>query len=41
LGVFGTGQGWPDLIVAAVMGSLALTSARVVLGRARSELQQG
>jgi Co/Zn/Cd efflux system component len=41
LGVFGTGQGWPDLIVAAVMGSLALTSAWVVLGRARSELQQG
>jgi Co/Zn/Cd efflux system component len=41
LGVFGTGQGWPDLAVAAVMGVLALSSATVVLRRARAELQRG
>ena len=27
LGVFGTGQGWPDVIVASIMGGLALHSA--------------
>jgi Co/Zn/Cd efflux system component len=41
LGVFGTGQGWPDLAVAVVMGVLALSSATVVLRRARAELQSG
>jgi Co/Zn/Cd efflux system component len=40
-GVFGTGQGWPDLLVAAVMGTLALSSAYVVLGRANHELRHG
>ena len=39
LGVFGTGSGWPDLAVAAVMGVLALTAARSVIQQARSELR--
>ena len=38
LGVFGTGQAWPDLVVAAVMAALALSSAVVVLRHARAEL---
>ena len=38
LGVFGTGSGWPDLVVAAVMGVLALTAARAVIQQARAEL---
>ena len=39
LGVFGTGSAWPDLAVAAVMGLLALTAARSVIGQARGELR--
>jgi Co/Zn/Cd efflux system component len=39
LGVFGTGSGWPDLAVAAVMGILALTAARSVIRQARTELR--
>ena len=39
LGVFGTGSGWPDLAVAAVMGGLALTAARAVIQQARAELR--
>ena len=39
LGVFGTGSGWPDLVVALVMGVLALTAARSVIRQARLELQ--
>ncbi len=38
LGVFGSGQGWPDLVVAAIMGLLALSAARVVIRQARREL---
>ncbi len=38
LGVFGTGSAWPDLMVAAVMGMLALTAARSVIQQARAEL---
>lgn len=38
LGVFGTGQAWPDLVVAAVMATLALTAARSVLRQARAEM---
>ena len=38
LGVFGTGHAWPDLVVAAVMATLALTAARSVLRQARAEL---
>ncbi len=37
LGVFGTGTAWPDLAVAAVMASLALTSGWAVLRQARGE----
>lgn len=39
LGVFGTGRGWPDLAVAAVMGVLALGAARSVVLQARRELR--
>ena len=38
VGVFGTGTGWPDLMVAAVMGMLALSSSWQVIRHARSEL---
>ena len=38
LGVFGTGQAWPDLIVAAVLATLALSAARSVLRQARAEM---
>jgi Co/Zn/Cd efflux system component len=39
LGVFGTAAGWPDLIVAAIMATLALQGAWIVVWRARGELQ--
>lgn len=39
LGVFGTGTGWPDVIVAAVMAALALQGAAVILGHSLSELR--
>jgi Co/Zn/Cd efflux system component len=39
LGVFGTGSGWPDIAVAAVMGILGLTAARSVIAHARSEMR--
>jgi Co/Zn/Cd efflux system component len=39
LGVFGTGTAWPDLVVAAVMGVLALTASRTVWRQARAELR--
>lgn len=39
LGVVGTGSGWPDLVVAAVMGGLGLTAARSVIAHARNEMQ--
>jgi Co/Zn/Cd efflux system component len=38
LGVFGTGTGWPDLIVAAIMAMLALHGAWIVVRQARQEL---
>jgi len=37
-GVFGTGSGWPDAVVALIMGSLALFGAYQVIRQARSEL---
>lgn len=40
VGVFGTGQGWPDLIVAAIMGLLALSAARSVIAQALGELRR-
>ncbi len=39
LGVFGTGTGWPDIVVAAIMASLALQGAFIVMRQARLELQ--
>jgi Co/Zn/Cd efflux system component len=40
LGVFGTGTGWPDVIVAAIMAALALQGAWAVTRRASSELRR-
>ncbi|WP_018699880.1 cation transporter [Amorphus coralli] len=39
LGVFGTGTGWPDIGVAAVMATLALWGAAQVMGDALRELR--
>lgn len=41
LGVFGTGRAWPDLGVAAMLGVLALLSARAIISEALRELRQG
>lgn len=38
LGVFGTGTAWPDLIVAAIMGSLAVTAGISVVRHARQDI---
>jgi Co/Zn/Cd efflux system component len=40
LGVFGTGTAWPDLLVAAGMALLAISSGWSVLRQARRELAQ-
>ena len=40
LGVFGTGTGWPDVIVAAIMAGLALQGSAVVLRQSLGELRQ-
>jgi Co/Zn/Cd efflux system component len=37
-GVFGTGTGWPDLIVASVMSVLALSSGYQIIRHAPQEL---
>jgi Co/Zn/Cd efflux system component len=39
LGVLGTGTGWPDVIVAAIMAGLALQGAWIVLRQSRAELR--
>jgi Co/Zn/Cd efflux system component len=39
LGVFGTGTGWPDVIVATIMAGLALQGAWIVLQQSRHELR--
>jgi Co/Zn/Cd efflux system component len=41
LGVFGTGSAWPDLIVATIMATLAITAAVQVLRQADGELKDG
>ena len=41
LGVFGTGQGWPDLAVAAIMAGLAIWGSFDVFRQARGELRGG
>ncbi len=40
LGVFGTGTGWPDVIVAAIMAALALQGAVTVVRHALNELRE-
>ncbi len=40
LGVFGTGTGWPDVIVAAIMAALALQGAITVVLQSLKELRQ-
>jgi Co/Zn/Cd efflux system component len=40
-GVFGTGTGWPDVIVAAIMASLALQGAWLVIQQSLNELREG
>lgn len=37
-GVFGSGEAWPDLAVASIMGVLAISAAQEVVRRARNEL---
>jgi Co/Zn/Cd efflux system component len=38
LGVFGTGTGWPDVIVATIMGGLGLCGGWQIVRQARGEL---
>jgi Co/Zn/Cd efflux system component len=38
-GVFGTGAAWPDLMVAAIMASLAISASITVVRAARQELR--
>ena len=40
LGVFGTGTGWPDVIVAAIMAALAVQGSAVVIRQSLGELRQ-
>ena len=39
MGVFGTGTGWPDVIVAAIMGGLGLWGGCQIVSQARRELR--
>jgi Co/Zn/Cd efflux system component len=39
MGVFGTGTGWPDVIVAAIMGGLGLWGGWQIVTQARVELR--
>jgi Co/Zn/Cd efflux system component len=38
-GVFGTGTGWPDIVVAAIMASLALQGSWIVITQGLNELR--
>jgi Co/Zn/Cd efflux system component len=40
LGVLGTGAGWPDIVVAVVMGILGLSAARTVTAQASKEIRE-
>lgn len=40
LGVFGTGTAWPDLIVAAIMGTLAITAGISIVRHARKDIAE-
>lgn len=39
MGVFGTGTGWPDVCVAAIMGGLGLWGGWQIVHQARGELR--
>src|SRR3954454_4108501 len=39
LGVFGTGTGWPDIIVAAVMAGLSISGATQIIRQSLAELR--
>jgi cation diffusion facilitator family transporter len=39
-GVFGTGAGWPDLIVATIMATLAIHGAAIVIRQSLGELRR-
>src|SRR5256884_8125446 len=41
LGVFGTGSGWPDTIVAAIMATLAIQAAALGIPQASAEFRIG
>ena len=41
IGVFGTGTGWPDMIVAVIMGGLGLWGGWQIVSHARGELRTG
>lgn len=41
LGVFGTGSGWPDIVVAGIMGILALWASASVIKQSWRELAPG
>lgn len=41
LGVFGTGTGWPDVVVAAIMGGLGLSGGWQIVRQARRESRAG
>lgn len=38
VGVFGTNSGWPDIVVAAIMATLALRASFSVVAQSRREL---
>jgi Co/Zn/Cd efflux system component len=38
-GVFGTGTGWPDVVVASIMAALAIQGAAIVVRQAVGELR--
>ncbi|MEH6563178.1 MAG: cation diffusion facilitator family transporter [Marinobacter sp.] len=40
LGVFGTASAWPDLVVAAIMGTLAITAGVSVMRHARADIAE-
>jgi Co/Zn/Cd efflux system component len=40
LGVFGTGSGWPDIIVASVMAFLGIQGAWVIIRQSRAEMRK-
>jgi Co/Zn/Cd efflux system component len=40
LGVFGTGTGWPDIVVAAIMAGLAIQGSFIVVRHSLAEMRQ-